>query len=91
MTKNYERRLSVFERNILRIVYGPICEGGQWWKRYNRELEGHYIELNIVNVILVKSSTLWWADNVVRKDEHELPKSILRTNRGSQRGRGRPK
>jgi len=38
-TKNDERRLSIFETKILRRIFGPICEGGQWQKRYNRELE----------------------------------------------------
>jgi len=29
MTKNYERRLSIFVRKILHRIYGPVCEGGQ--------------------------------------------------------------
>jgi hypothetical protein len=41
--------------NIPRRIYGSTCEGGQWQKRHNRELEGLYIELNIVN--LIKFST----------------------------------
>ena len=32
-TKNDERRPSVFEREILRRIYGLICEGGQRRKR----------------------------------------------------------
>jgi hypothetical protein len=32
-------------------ILGPICEGGQWWKRYSRELEELYSESNKVNVI----------------------------------------
>jgi hypothetical protein len=39
MTNTDERRPSVFERKILCRIYGSICEGGQWQKRYNRELE----------------------------------------------------
>jgi len=38
-TKNDERRLSIFERKVLHRIFGPICERGQWQKRYNRELE----------------------------------------------------
>jgi hypothetical protein len=64
---------------------GPICEGGQWRKRYIRELEELYNEPNIVNVI--KSSRLRWAGHVVRMDDNELPKEILWTNPGGQRGR----
>ena len=59
--------LSIFERKILRRIYGQLREGGQWRKRYNRELEGLYNEPNIVNVI--KSSRLKWAGHVVRMDD----------------------
>jgi len=30
MTKNDERRLSIFEKKILHRIYGPRCEGRQW-------------------------------------------------------------
>ena len=66
-----------------------MCEGRQWRKRYNRELEGIYNELKIVNVI--KSSRLRWAGHVVRMDKNKLPKKILWTNPAGQRGRGRRK
>ena len=65
------------------------CERRQWRRRYNRELEDLHNEPNIVTVI--KSSTLRWAANVVRKDENEFRLEILWTNPGGQRGRGRPK
>jgi hypothetical protein len=38
-TKNDERKLSIFEKKTLHRIFGPICEGGQWQKKYNRELE----------------------------------------------------
>ena len=38
-TKNYERRLSIFKRKILRRIYCSICKRGHWPKRYNRKLE----------------------------------------------------
>ena len=50
-TKNDERGLSMLKRKVLRRIYGPICEGGQWQKRYNRELEELYNEPNTVNII----------------------------------------
>jgi hypothetical protein len=89
MTKYDEIRLGVFKRKILRRLFGPICEGGQWQNRYKRELEELYNETNIVNVI--KYSRLRWAGHVVRMDDNELPKQILWTNAGGQSGRGRPK
>jgi hypothetical protein len=51
--------LSIFERKFFPRIYGPICEGGQWRKRYKRELEELYNELNIVKSI--KSCRLRWA------------------------------
>ena len=68
-TKNYERRLSIFERKILRRIYGLICEGEQWRRRYNRESEVLYNEPNTFKV--VKSSRLRWAGHVVRMDDNE--------------------
>jgi hypothetical protein len=38
-TKNDERRQSILKRKILCRILGLICEGGQWRKRYNREME----------------------------------------------------
>ena len=69
--QNEDRILSIFERKILLRIYGPICERGQWWKRYNRETEELCNEPNIVNVI--KSSRLRWAGHVERMDENEYP------------------
>jgi hypothetical protein len=71
MTKNDDRRLSIFERKILRRIYGPIYKRGQWQKRCNRETEELYNEPNIVNVI--KPSRLRWAGHVEQMDENEYP------------------
>jgi hypothetical protein len=34
--------LNIFERKILRRIYGPLREGEQWRKIYKRELEELY-------------------------------------------------
>ena len=36
LSKADELRLGVFERKILRRVYGPICEGAIWRSRYSK-------------------------------------------------------
>jgi len=33
-------------------MYGTICEKGQWWKRYSRELEELYSEPNMMIYLL---------------------------------------
>jgi sorting nexin-29 len=38
LSKADELRLGVFERKILRRIYGPICEEATWRSRYNKEL-----------------------------------------------------
>jgi len=40
LNKVDELRLGVFERKILRRIYGPICEEAVWRSRYNEELRG---------------------------------------------------
>ena len=71
---------------MLHRIFGPIVDGGQWQKSYNRELEELYNEPDIVNVI--KSSRPRLAGHVVRMDENELSKEILWANRGGNRGCG---
>jgi uncharacterized protein (DUF2225 family) len=34
-----EKALLIFERKILRRIYGPKYENGEWKNRMNRELE----------------------------------------------------
>jgi hypothetical protein len=38
LSKNSENALSIFERKILRRMYGPVQDNGQWRIRYNKEL-----------------------------------------------------
>jgi hypothetical protein len=51
VTRNDEKRLSIFERKILCRIYCPVCERGQWLRRHDRELDDPYNEPNIVNII----------------------------------------
>jgi hypothetical protein len=38
LSKADELRLGVFERKIMRRIYGPICEEAIWSSRYHEEL-----------------------------------------------------
>jgi hypothetical protein len=49
--KKNENLLQIFERRILRRIYGSINEGGIWRTRYSNELYKLYNEPDIVRVI----------------------------------------
>jgi hypothetical protein len=50
-SKNLENALSTFERKILRRIYGPVQDNGQWRIRYNKELYELYGEPDTVTCI----------------------------------------
>jgi len=53
LTKTDEENLSIFERKILRIIYGPCCVSGVWGIKYNDELNSLYKEPRIVKMIKI--------------------------------------
>jgi hypothetical protein len=68
MTRNNEKRLSIFDRKILRRICGPIYEMGHWRETHCRELDDLYDKTNAVNV--TRSNRLRWAGNVARMSEN---------------------
>jgi hypothetical protein len=58
-----EACLGVFERKVLRRIYGPLCEGATWRSRYNDELYRLYDEIDLVTAIRI--SRLRWAAHIV--------------------------
>jgi len=59
LSKADELHLGVFERKILRRIYGPICEGTTWRSRYNKELYHLYDETDLVTTVRI--TRLRWA------------------------------
>jgi hypothetical protein len=51
LSKNSESVVSTFERKILRRIYGPVQDNGQWRIRYNKELYELYCEPDLVTCI----------------------------------------
>ena len=82
-------RLSIFERKILRRIYGPVIDKGEWRIRTNRELYQLYDENDIVR--FCKLSTMRWAGHVMRQDDHDLARRVLLSESGGKRPRGRPR
>lgn len=89
LTQEDSRKLRVFERKIVRRIYGAIQVNGQWRLRNNAEIEGLIQNENIINFI--KVCRLRWAGHVVRMGGERLPKRLLEANFTGKRRKGRPK
>jgi hypothetical protein len=68
ITLREEHRLRVFEKRMLRRIFGPKREEDEWWRKlHNDELHSLYSSPNIVRVI--KSRKMRWAGYVERMGE----------------------
>ena len=66
LTSSDEQTLGVFERKILRKIYGPFCDRGEWSIRWNQELYDIYDDIDVVKRI--KIQRLRWLGYVARMD-----------------------
>lgn len=89
LNKKEERRLETFERKILRKIYGPIQEEGQWRKRYNFEIKALYDEPDIIKHI--KCKRLRWLGHVHRMGKKRTPKQLMNGKPEGKRKVGRPR
>jgi hypothetical protein len=89
LSKSDETTLSVFERKILRTIFGPTNENGEWRIKYNYELHTLYKESDIVTY--VKTNRLRWAGHVIRLEEQNPARRVLVAVVKGRRQRGRPK
>ncbi|MGC8789873.1 MAG: hypothetical protein ACP5QM_08215, partial [Caldisericum sp.] len=58
LTKSDEHSLGVFEKKILRKIYGPSCDNGEWCIRWNHELYEIYGDVDIAKRIKNSAATL---------------------------------
>jgi len=89
ISKSDKASLGVFERKILRAIFGPTNDNGEWRIRYNNELYTLYKENDIVTYI--KINCLRWAGHVIRMEEKNPARRVLVTVVEGRRQRGRPK
>jgi hypothetical protein len=66
MTKKEEQAVLIFERKIVRRIYGAKCEGGKWKRRPNRELEELSKGENVVKWI--KGQRISWLGHLERME-----------------------
>jgi hypothetical protein len=66
LTLREEHRLSLFEKRVLRRIFGPMRdeETGGWRKLHNEELHNFYSSPRKIRMI--KSRRIRWAGHVVR-------------------------
>ncbi|KAI5714830.1 hypothetical protein M8J77_006182 [Diaphorina citri] len=89
LTKKMESKLMVFENAVLRQIFGPVKENGEWRRRKNRELRSLYPDLDIVTI--VKKKRLQWYGHIKRRNNEELIKAVIEGNIEGRRMRGRPR
>jgi hypothetical protein len=90
LTLGEEHRLRVFEKRVLRKIFGPKREeDGSWRKLHNDELDDLYSLPNIVRVI--KSRRMRWAGHVARMGEGRGAYRVLVGRPEGKRQLGRPR
>jgi hypothetical protein len=75
-----------WERKILRKIYGPTKQNGQWRIKTNLELITKYKSQDIVTVI--KFRRLEWLGYVINMNDTRSVKKIFEGRLEGRRGRG---
>lgn len=89
MTKKTEKKIVTFENKILRQIFGPIQENGEWRIRHNEEIRDLY---NLPDVVAeVRSARLRWIGHIIRRDDNANIKHVWGNKPEGSRPRGRPK
>ncbi|KAL4090731.1 hypothetical protein QTP88_025512 [Uroleucon formosanum] len=87
VTKGDEEKLLIFERKILRRIYGPIYENRDYRIRTNGEIYQLFQKPNIK--AFIRSKRLEWAGHLWR--ENGICKQVLMGRINGRRPRGRPR
>jgi hypothetical protein len=88
LTKREESHINIWERKVLRKIFGPVNDRGNWRIRSNKELTDLYQDTDLVTVI--KTSRLRWLGHVCRVEEQRDPKKTIEGKPGRRRSRGKP-
>ena len=57
-----KKMLLIFERKVLRIIFGGINDSGNWRRRYNLELYKFFRDVDILKFI--KQNRMIWAGHI---------------------------
>jgi hypothetical protein len=87
LAANDRNSLEVRKSKVLRKIYGPVCENGEWRIRTNTELMELYDDLDIVTE--VKRMRLGWLGQMERmSDDRSTEKLYSNKPEGWWEGRG---
>ena len=90
LTNRDEQYPRIFERRILRKIFGPVKDDDVFWRiRMNYELNDLLKHADIVR--FVKSKRIAWLGHVMRMEEKRIPKRGLEWKPTGRRNRGRPR
>ncbi|VEN37593.1 unnamed protein product [Callosobruchus maculatus] len=89
LNKKEQNMLEVWERKILRKIFGGKLWNNIWIRRSNMELKSLYEHPSITGV--VKAQRLRWLGHVARMSDRRIPKKIQTCAIGMKKRRGRPK
>ena len=88
LTTRVEQHLRIFERKILRKIFGQVQDkDGSWRIRMNHELNELIGNADIVRFI--KSRRIAWLGHVMRMDEKRILKRVLEWKTTGRRIKGR--
>lgn len=89
MTKKSEELLNMWERKILRKIFGPVCLNGEWRIRTNDEVYRLYEDPPITTEI--KRARIRWLGHVERMPESRGVRQLFRGRPSGRRLPGRPR
>ena len=84
LTSKTVKMLMTWERKILKKIYGPTKENGQWRIKTNEELRTKYKSQDIVTTVKIRR--LQWLGHVRRMNE---TRSVRKIFEGKLEGRSR--
>jgi hypothetical protein len=84
-----ENALRIFERKVIKKIYGPVCEDGVWRVRPNSEINGLFQGEGTVRH--TGSLRLSWRAHVERMESERTPKCLLNGEFFGVRRRRRPR
>ena len=89
LNKNICKQLAIYERKILRRIFGAIETEDGWRARYNDELYELYKEADLETHI--RCQRLRWLGHIIRMENTRKVKIVFNNNPEGARLRGRPR